>query len=123
MLRVMPYSPARNSLRGTLSLVRLAVWAAMALLALSPRGLALEHVTIERDGHRESISGQVAVEAQDGGLLVMTRDGALVAVEPKQIVERRQDDEPFRPLRARSWRSNSCANCPTGSTRIRRPII
>ena len=76
----------------------LGAWAVLVVLLASPRASALEHVICKRDGHRETITGQVTVEAQDGGLLVLTSDGALVAVQPEEIVERRQDDEPFQPL-------------------------
>jgi len=60
--------------------------------------LALEHVTLRRDGREQTVSGQVVVTAEDGGLLLMARDGTLWTIEPGQIISRKQDDEPFRPF-------------------------
>lgn len=59
---------------------------------------ALEHLTIEQDGQRQNLSGQVVVTARDGGLLLLSADGTLWSIEPEQIVSRTQDAEIFQPL-------------------------
>jgi hypothetical protein len=70
------------------------LWVALGL----PPAAALEHIKFHEDGELQNVSGQVVVTAQDGGLLVLARDGKLWTIEPKHLVSRAQDDEPFRPL-------------------------
>jgi len=41
--------------------------------------------------------GRVLTEAQDGGLLLQTRDGRLWTIEPSQLVGREPQSETFRP--------------------------
>ena len=77
---------------------RLAACALSIALFLPGSLYALEHVTLRRDGREQTVSGQVVVTAEDGGLLLLTRDGTLWTIEPDQLVDRRQDDEAFRPL-------------------------
>ncbi len=60
--------------------------------------MALEHVTLRKDGVEQVVSGQLEVEAADGGLLLLARDGVLWTIEPDAIITRRHDDEPFRPM-------------------------
>ncbi len=59
---------------------------------------ALDHVTMRRDGKEKSVEGQVVVTAEDGGLLLMTSDGTLWAIEPDQLVRHEQDKHPFHAL-------------------------
>ena len=61
---------------------------------------AVEHVVLERDDERVWISGELVVEAQDGGLLILAPDGVLWAVHHHELVERKSDDAPFTPLDA-----------------------
>jgi hypothetical protein len=44
------------------------------------------------------LAGEVQVEAVDGGVLLMTPDGALWPIDVDDIVSRRSDDEAFQPL-------------------------
>ena len=46
------------------------------------------------------------VRAEDGGLLLATPDGTLWAIEPDELVSRREDQREFQPLRAMSWPGN-----------------
>ena len=70
----------------------------VAVVCLPGASYALEHVTLRHDGRELSVSGQLVVTAEDGGLLVLTPDGTLWAVEPQDLVSRRTDVEPFEPL-------------------------
>lgn len=67
-------------------------------LADDSRAWALDHVRFQKDGQPHSVTGQVQVKAEDGGLLLLGRDGVLWTIEPDQLVEHEVDDEPFRPL-------------------------
>jgi len=59
---------------------------------------ALDHVTFRRDGKTMGVSGRLIVEAQDGGLLVLARDGVLWAIPPDEQIKHGSDDRPFRPF-------------------------
>ncbi|MAR12010.1 MAG: hypothetical protein CL681_18845 [Blastopirellula sp.] len=59
---------------------------------------AMEQVTLSRDGKNVHLSGKVLVEAQDGGVLLMDREGVLWTAQPDEIVKRIADDQPFAPL-------------------------
>jgi hypothetical protein len=59
---------------------------------------AAEHVSLQRDGGEMHISGKVVVESQDGGLLLLSPDGSLWAVQPEEIVRRKTDAAPFELL-------------------------
>jgi hypothetical protein len=71
---------------------------ALLFLQVAAPAAALEHVTFERDGKQQSVSGKTVVRAQDGGILLVGRDGELWSLEPQEIVSERKDDEPFEPL-------------------------
>ncbi len=59
---------------------------------------ALDHVVLRRDGKQIHVDGRLVLTAQDGGLLVMARDGVLWAVPPEEQVEHTSDELPFKPL-------------------------
>ena len=50
------------------------------------------------DGNFTTVKGKVLVEAVDGGLLVLGRDGQLWTVLGAQLKKREELEEPFRPL-------------------------
>lgn len=78
------------------------------------RALALEHLTIDRAGQRQTLSGQIVVTARDGGLLLLTPDGTLWSVEPDQIVSRAQDAEVFQPLAREALSRQLLGDLPAG---------
>ncbi|MCA9142515.1 MAG: DUF1570 domain-containing protein [Planctomycetaceae bacterium] len=59
--------------------------------------LAIEHVSIERDGKSVHVDGKIVVEAADGGLLIEDAGGMLWAITPDEIVNRDSDAVPFKP--------------------------
>jgi hypothetical protein len=59
---------------------------------------AVDHITFRRDGNEQQISGRLLVEAQDGGLLLLERDGMLWAIPPEEQVGHTSDDDPFKPF-------------------------
>ncbi len=72
------------------------VW--IATFASRHEVAALEHVSIERSGQQQHLTGRIVVESQDGGLLLMSQDGGLWAVQPEEIVRRKSDPAPFELL-------------------------
>jgi hypothetical protein len=62
-----------------------------------PAPQMLERVQwLDDESHSFSVAGQVLVEAQDGGLLLIGQDGRLWPVEKPQLVSREAAQEPFR---------------------------
>jgi hypothetical protein len=60
--------------------------------------LALDYVTRELDGNTKELAGKIHVEAEDGGVLLLTPDGAMWPLPKEQITKRRTDPRPFEPL-------------------------
>lgn len=91
-------------------MVRLAI----ALLAWPGWAGAAEHVELRRDGQELSLVGQVLVQAEDGGLLLMARDGALWTVPPEELVSRKDDGQPFAPFAVAEVSQQLLAEFPAG---------
>lgn len=61
---------------------------------------ALERVVLKQAGTTKTLEGKLVVEAQDGGLMLQTRDGQMFAIEPQQLVSRSSDEREFKPFTA-----------------------
>jgi hypothetical protein len=72
------------------------VWAGVAAAASSAGGL--DYVTVRVGDDQRPIAGRVEIEAEDGGVLLLARDGALWAVKKEDLIARRSDAKPFAPL-------------------------
>lgn len=59
---------------------------------------AVEHIVFKQDGEEVSITGRLVVEADDGGLLIESPDSMHWMVRPEDLVKRKHDDEPLKPL-------------------------
>ena len=58
-------------------------WLTIVLLAALPASLlALDEVSLKRDGATVRVQGRIVTEAVDGGLLVLDREGVLWMVQP-----------------------------------------
>src|SRR5436189_17086 len=70
-----------------------------AVLVTAPQAaLSLDYVTIKRGSIDKEIAGQIEVEAEDGGVLLLAPDGELCAITSEDLVSKRSDDKPFAPL-------------------------
>ncbi len=90
-------------------------WMAMLLLlsaALPAR--AIDHVSFLRGGREHQIAGRLLVTAQDGGLLVLERDGVLWAIPPEEQLRHTSDDAPFEPFTSRELAARLLAELPDG---------
>ncbi|NLE40011.1 MAG: DUF1570 domain-containing protein [Pirellulaceae bacterium] len=83
-------------------------------LSLAEAAMAMDRVVLERDGRQQTVVGRLVVEAEDGGLLLLARDGVLWAVQPEEKVSHNTDDEPFTPLSADELAKNLLAELPPG---------
>ena len=85
----------------------------------SDDALAVEHVVARRqvgeeDFREEHISGKLLVTAADGGLLLLSAEGALVTVTPEELVRRSSDSLPFQPLSSEQLASKLLPTLPAG---------
>jgi len=52
-----------------------------------------------RTGDQERIaSGEILVEAQDGGVMLQADDGQIWTLQPEAIIARKSDERPFQPI-------------------------
>ncbi|MEX0678425.1 MAG: DUF1570 domain-containing protein [Pirellulales bacterium] len=77
---------------------RLAPWVLLLAWLMTPAARALEHITLRQGDGQRTVSGQLVVTAEDGGVLLLSADGTLWAIEPDDLIARRADDRPFEPL-------------------------
>jgi hypothetical protein len=75
---------------------------------------AMDHVIVERDGKTHRVSGRVITDAQDGGLLLLARDGVLWAIQPDEIEGHRRDEQPFKSLDQQTLSKQLLAELPAG---------
>lgn len=87
---------------------------AALLLVHAHRAQALEHVKFTQGDQEISISGELQLTAQDGGLLMLDRDGRLWTIEPNQLIERKSDDEAFQPSTQQEAAKQLLAELPSG---------
>ncbi len=76
--------------------------------------LCLDHVTLHRDGRDIHVDGRLLVTAEDGGLLLQSRDGVLWAVPPEEQVQHTTDDAPFKPYTREELSRRLLAELPRG---------
>ena len=73
----------------------------------------MENVVFERDAEKTFLSGRVITEAQDGGILLQTRDGFLWAIQPAELLERISDQQSFAPFSADELSAELRAELPS----------
>lgn len=75
---------------------------------------ALDHVVLRRDGTQVQVDGRLVLTAQDGGVLLLARDGVLWAVEPKDLVRQTSDEVSFRAMTPQELASQVLGQLPAG---------
>jgi hypothetical protein len=60
------------------------------------------------------LAGKLEVEAEDGGVMLLTADGVLWPLPKEEIVSRKSDDKPFEPLSADALAKKLTADLPAG---------
>lgn len=108
---------AASSGQGTPSVLRpvsVVLLAATWFVCWAPTAVAMETVAIRRDRQEFEATGKLLVEAQDGGLLLLARDGVLWAVQPGEKLSLSRDDRPFEPLSPEQLAERLVADLPDG---------
>ena len=83
-------------------------------LAWAVPASAVDQVTFHRDGKTMEVTGRLLVEAQDGGLLVMARDGVIWAIPPDEQIKHTSDQQPFEPFTRDEIAKRLLAQLPRG---------
>jgi len=76
--------------------------------------LAVDQVTLRRDGKTIEVTGRILTEAKDGGLLVTARDGVLWLIPPEEQVEHTADKQPFQSYTRDEISKRLLAQLPRG---------
>jgi hypothetical protein len=93
--------------------IRLILFAVLLACVVAP-AKAVEHVTYRRDGKESQVAGKLVVKAEDGGLLILARDGQLIAIEPSELIDHRSDSQAFEPLTPKEIGEQTLAALPSG---------
>ena len=72
----------------------LAAAASIAVLA-SDVARGLDAVEFRADGRSKTVAGKVLAKAENGGLLLLARDGQIWPIESRDVQAHRQDPQPF----------------------------
>jgi len=76
--------------------------------------VAVEHVVAKQGGRLIRVSGEVQVEAADGGIMLHSSDGSLWVMQPEEIIERRHDEEIFQLDNAETLKQGVPQQLPQG---------
>jgi Protein of unknown function (DUF1570) len=63
-----------------------------------PTAAALDYVTVREGDSQRELAGKIEVEAVDGGVLLLCRDGSLWPIAKEELIKRRSDERPFVAL-------------------------
>ncbi|MCE5303896.1 MAG: DUF1570 domain-containing protein [Planctomycetaceae bacterium] len=83
-------------------------------LTLGLTALGMDHVTVRRQGKTSEAVGRVLIEAQDGGLALLARDGVLWLIPPEEKVTRTRDAAEFSSLGRDALGRGLLAELPQG---------
>lgn len=75
---------------------------------------AIEHVTVKQVGVTRVLKGKVLVEAEDGGVLLLTQDGKLWPLPKEDITSRTKDEKLFQPLTRQEYTKQLKSSLPRG---------
>jgi hypothetical protein len=84
------------------------------LLNFAATAGAIDHIAFRRDAKEATVSGQLVVKAEDGGLMLLSADGELWSIQPDEIISHRGDDKPFVPLSAEEAGAATLKRLPDG---------
>jgi hypothetical protein len=94
--------------------MRWSMLAVAACLLAGTHAAALDHVVFRKDSATQRASGKALVTDDEGGVLLLSRDGTLRSIEKKDLVERTSDAEEFKPFTADEAAKAVLAELPHG---------
>lgn len=97
-----------------LRIPRTLILAAIVLALCATNTSGMDHVTFRRGGEQQYVDGRIVLQALDGGLLFLGRDGLIWRILPKEIVNRTSDAAPFRAYPKEELVKRTLAVLPKG---------
>ncbi len=88
---------------------------ARVIVSSPHRTLAVDTVSFRREKQELQVEGKVLVTAKDGGVMLLAPDGMLWNIEPQEIVDHTQNDQPFAPLSQAEAAKHASAGCRQAS--------
>lgn len=92
-----PLTKGRDRIDSSLALP-FSLFVAAFVCCLNSQAVAMDLLKFEQEGTQYELSGEIVVEAADGGVMFRSRDGRLWLVQPNEITSKQSDDRPFEPL-------------------------
>ncbi len=84
-------------------------------ILLAGPAMAADVITFtDKQERQQEVAGEIQVEAQDGGVLLLGDDGRLWTVQPDRVIARRQTEEPFTPVDSDTVQQRLLAEMPSG---------
>jgi len=80
----------------------------------APDSQPVERITFSNEGTQETVAGRILIEAQDGGVLLESADGAQHTIEAKSILTRQKTDTPFKPFTPAELGEELLSKMPAG---------
>lgn len=74
----------------------------------------VERVTYSDGADQHTVAGRILIEAQDGGLLLESADGAQHTIEGRSILSRQKTDTKFKPLSTKELSQRLLEQQPPG---------
>lgn len=97
------------------------IFASLLVMAGARGALAVETVTFREGENVRTVTAEILVEAQDGGLMLKADDGYIWSVRSDQILERTSDDQPLQPIDFDEMQERMLAELPSGFNVQRTP--
>lgn len=98
--RVPTYSFPETATRYLACFIRTNAFVMCWLVASIPCAWGVERVTLRNEAGTQQLEGEIQVEDEQGGLLLLTADGRLWPCGAARIESRSKDDVPFKALNA-----------------------
>lgn len=92
----------------------LSIFLSAVLLAPCVSALALDRMTIRRDGQEVSLEGRTVIRAKNGGVMLQTRDGRIWLVQPEEVLQFTIDDVLFEPYTSQELAQRMLGELPPG---------
>lgn len=88
---------------------------AAALLCLPTVAAGIEKVSIRREGKVLKLEGKVVQEDESGSLFLLASDGVIWIIAGTEVVDRKADESPFKPLSREELAAHVLAQLPERS--------
>jgi len=83
-------------------------------VSCSAAAMGLDHVVVRRDGREITVTGQILLTANDGGILLKARDGILWTIQPDEQVRQTSDETPFKAMSPQELSQTLLRELPQG---------